>query len=171
MEFEKFTAHINIPSSKNPKDILATRVNQAKSLASAMMSRGFSNNKVEVGVKKLRAVSCFGNEDVGGNIPKCSHLMNSSTEGKFFCGACGCGDKPGTWLLSNGEKYSKLDYPKLSCPLNMPGFTNYIPLSVEGNVNHDPRKGLIEKLTPEDLEKIHVSIPEIMPKDQADQKS
>jgi hypothetical protein len=171
MEYPKFNANVNKDPLELLKNLISSKIGQTKSFTSSMMSRGFSNNKVEVGVKKLRAVSCFGNEDVGGNIPKCSHLMNSSTEGKFFCGACGCGDKPGTWLLSNGEKYSKLDYPKLSCPLNMPGFTNYIPLSVEGNVNHDPRKGLIEKLTPEDLEKIHVSIPEIMPKDQADQKS
>ena len=170
MDFEKFTSLIKI-NKNNPKEIVANTINQAKSFASSMASRGFANNKADIATKKLRVVSCFGNESVGGNIPKCNHLMDSSTEGKFFCGACGCGDKLGTWLMSDGEKYSKLDYPKLSCPLTMPGFTNYVPVSIEGKVHHDPRKSLIEVLVPEDLEKIQVSEPEIMPKDQANQKS
>lgn len=100
-------------------------ISMASSFAKAIASRGFMNNKVSRPVKQLRVLSCFGNKERGGELPPCEHLKASATPGKFFCGGCGCGDKPSTWLMAEGEEYSKLDYPKLNCPLNMPGFTNY----------------------------------------------
>ena len=99
-----------------------------QSFAMALASRGLKNNKINKATKQLRVLSCFGNENVGGILPRCDHLKESETgEGKHYCGACGCGDREGTWLVAESEKYSKLDYPKVSCPLMMPGFTNYRP--------------------------------------------
>ena len=59
----------------------------AKSFVSAMASRGIGNKKTEPYVKKLRVISCFGNEHVGGKLPPCEHLKESETEGKYFHGS------------------------------------------------------------------------------------
>ena len=147
------------------------KIDQIKSFAAAMVSRGLSNNVTDIETKRLRVASCFGTESIGGNIGRCPALNNSTTEGKHFCGACGCGDKQGTWLIPESQKYSKLDYPKLTCPLNMPGFTNYVPVTIEKTTDNDSRKKAVESLTKEDLDKLSVTLPEVMPKDKADQKN
>ena len=69
---------------------------------------------------------------------------------------CGCGDKSSTWLISNDKDYSKLDYPKLNCPLKMPGFSNYeiTPLDT------DERKKRIENHDLTQLTKIIVTSPD-----------
>ncbi len=118
------------------------------SFAMALASRGFDNSKIDIPTKQLRSVSCFGYKD----IPPCIHLKESSTKGKHFCGGCHCGDKKHTWLLKNSGEYSKLDYPKLNCPLSMPGFSNYDP-----NIKN-VRKELIEKLDPEELKFVEVTV-------------
>jgi len=104
---------------------ILNKMSMVKSFASAMASRGINNKKTSIPVKQLRVLSCFGNTDRGGELPPCEHLKQSQTPGKHFCGGCGCGDKPHTWLMAKESEYSKLDYPNLNCPLNMPGFTNY----------------------------------------------
>jgi hypothetical protein len=105
------------------ENTIANKMTMMQNFASAIVSRGVSNNKVSLPVKQLRVASCFGNMKQGGELPPCEHLKPSSTAGQFFCGGCGCGDRKGTWLIAEGDEYSKLDYPKLACPLQMPGFS------------------------------------------------
>ena len=123
-------------------------------LAASLASRGFGNKKTDLPTKQLRVVSCFGGLD---NIPPCSYLMQSRVDpSKHFCGRCGCGDKPMTWLVANSEEYSKLDYPLLNCPLHMPGFSNYDPNALFPEAAE--RKQAIEKLDPAQLEYVQVTI-------------
>jgi hypothetical protein len=101
-------------------------VEKAAALASSVASRGLKNKKAELEVKNLRRMSCHGDE----TLAPCSQRKQSENyEGSFFCGACGCGDKQGTQLtdmtINGKENYGKLDYPKVWCPLNMPGFQPY----------------------------------------------
>ena len=88
-------------------------------------------------------------------------LENSETDGKYFCGGCGCGDRQGTWLMSDGGEYSKLDYPKLSCPLNMPGFTNYKMSESDEATDPVSRKYYAENVNYKELEKLPVTTPEM----------
>jgi hypothetical protein len=64
-------------------------------------------------------------------------------------------------LVKGDKEYAKLDYPSLSCPLKMPGFTNYDPNHAESK----ERRELIENFNPEDLEFIQVTIGESEEKD------
>jgi len=133
-----------------------------QSFGVSMASRGIRNKKTDGPTKQLRVLSCFGNQNVGGELIPCPHLMESETRGKHYCGKCGCGDRPGTHLIANGEKYSKLDYPVLSCPLNMPGFTNYEPSPEEEQLPPMSRKAYIDtQLKPTDIQKISVTVPDI----------
>jgi hypothetical protein len=136
---------------------LRKKVGMAKSFASSVVSRGIANKKTDKLTKQLRVISCFGNEHLGGELPPCEHLKNSKTEGKYVCGGCGCGDKKNTWLLSEEEEYSKLDYPKLTCPLKMPGFSNYKEDDSSEETEQITRKYYIEKLDVEDIKQIHVT--------------
>lgn len=137
---------------------ISKKIEMAQSFISAIASRGASNNKVNVPLKQLRVLSCFGNKDKGGQLPPCEFLRKSKTEGKFFCGGCGCGDKPLTWLMGEGEEYSKLDYPKLNCPLQMPGFTNYKPSGPEEAIMPITRRYYVENINYSDLEQVQVSM-------------
>ncbi len=137
---------------------ISKKIEMAQSFISAIASRGASNNKVNVPLKQLRVLSCFGNKDKGGQLPPCEFLRKSKTEGKFFCGGCGCGDKSLTWLMGEGEEYSKLDYPKLNCPLQMPGFTNYKPSGPEEAISPITRRYYIENINYSDLEQVQVSM-------------
>jgi len=144
--------------SKPPLDqeiiaLLNNGFSMIKSFALSMSSRGLNNKKVDIPVKQLRVLSCFGDNI---DIPKCPYLRNSSTEGKFYCGKCGCGDKERTWLLSENEEYSKLDYPSLSCPEKMVGFSNYVPYEDGDNI----RKKQIENYNMNKLTQITVSSPD-----------
>jgi len=118
---------------------------KAKSMAQAYASRGFSNNKAEPLVKSLRVLSCHGNTD----LPPCPHRMKSEKfKDSYYCGACGCGDRAPTQLINvindeGKEEYSKLDFPKVVCPLNMPGFSNYEKWKEE---DQNPRKNVIESM-------------------------
>lgn len=138
---------------------IANKVSMIQNFASAIVSRGVSNNKVSLPVKQLRVASCFGNMKQGGELPPCEHLKPSTTTGQFFCGGCGCGDRKGTWLVAEGDEYSKLDYPKLACPLQMPGFSNYKKSEPDEAISPVTRRYYIENnLTYKDLEKIPVTI-------------
>lgn len=115
------------------------------SYGKSMVSRGLKNKKAEENTKNLRSVSCHGSS----TISCCSERKQSQKfDNSFYCGACGCGDKKGTQLINlmvdGKEQYSKLDYPTVTCPLKMPGFSNYIP-SEEG-VSENSRKKEIEIL-------------------------
>jgi|LauGreDrversion4_2_1035121.scaffolds.fasta_scaffold01110_21 hypothetical protein len=130
-----------------PPGILA----QAKSLVDAYMSRGITQDKrCDEDTKKTRLASCHGVESAG--IPPCQYRKDSTAEeGRYYCGECGCGDRKATWLNAKSpEDYTKLDFPKVVCPLNMPGFTNYTPAdqeTVERSMKYDfTRKRQIEKL-------------------------
>lgn len=137
------------------------KLTMMQSFAMAIASRGFNDEKVNKPVKQLRVLSCFGNQAQGGVLPPCEHLKQSAEPGKHFCGGCGCGDKKGTWLVAEGNEYSKLDYPKLNCPLQMPGFTNYEKAKPdEGNIPIT-RRFYIEQLPYSEINKIPVTTHEI----------
>jgi hypothetical protein len=118
---------------------------KAKSLAKAYASRGLSNNKAEEPIKSLRVLSCHGNAD----LPACPHRVKSEKfKDSYYCGACGCGDRSPTQLVNvinteGKEEYSKLDFPKVVCPLGMPGFSNYEKWKEE---DQNPRKNVIESM-------------------------
>jgi len=148
---------------ENPEELKSTvsrKIGMIQSFAGAIASRGLANNKVNRATKQLRVLSCFGNQANGGELPPCEHLRESQTPGKHFCGGCGCGDKPLTWLMSKGEEYSKLDYPKLNCPLQMPGFVNYQPSKPEEATPPITRRYYIENIDYNEISKIDVSLPE-----------
>jgi hypothetical protein len=133
-----------------------------QSFATAMASRGLNDNKVHKAEKQLRVLGCFGNKHSGGVLPPCEHLRKSEVqEGQYYCGACGCGDKKMTWLLATGDEYSKLDYPRLHCPLAMPGFTNYKESEDHEGTPPITRKYYIERMSYEDVQKVEVTLPEM----------
>ena len=141
---------------KEIKNMMKNGLSQIQSFATSLISRGITNKKIDESTKKLRVLSCFGDIAQGGTVKKCPFLRSSNvSEGKFYCGKCGCGDKKRTWLLADGDEYSKLDYPKLRCPLKMPGFSNYEMAS-----HSDVRKIMLEKYDIEQLSKITVSSPD-----------
>ena len=143
------------------------KLTMMQSFASALTSRGLNNEKVTIPMKQLRTISCFGNKAEGGVLPPCEHLKESKTPGKFICGGCGCGDREATWLVGNGSSYSKLDYPRLACPLQMPGFTNYEKSKPSEAVPPVTRRHYIEQLGYKDLGKIAATShdPPIKPKE------
>ena len=136
------------------KNILSAKLGLVQSFAQAIVSRGISDTKIDTPIKQLRVLSCFGN---GAELPPCQNLKPSETPGKFFCGGCGCGDKPRTWLMGSSEEYSKLDYPKLQCPLKMPGFTNYENSLPEEKTEPITRKYYIENIDYTEVAKIQVN--------------
>jgi hypothetical protein len=140
------------------QSLVKKNISMLQSFATAIASRGLQDNKVNVPVKQLRVLSCFGNQNQGGVLPPCEHLKESKTPGKHFCGGCGCGDREGTWLVAEGEKYSKLDYPKLTCPLQMPGFSNYEQSKPDEGEGPITRRWYIEnKINYTDIQNIPVT--------------
>lgn len=120
--------------------------------AASLASRGMSNKKIDTETKQLRVLSCFGN----GNILPCPYIQLSKNEKNHYCGHCGCGDHKHTWLIADSNEYSKLDYPKLHCPMKMPGFSNYDPNFYHPNIKE--RKLQIEESDPLILQSIKVTI-------------
>ena len=146
------------------QSLVKKKMSMLQSFATAVASRGFSDTKVNIPLKQLRVLSCFGNQDQGGVLPPCEHLKESTTEGKHYCGGCGCGDREGTWLIAESDKYSKLDYPKLQCPLAMPGFSNYHPSKEDEGVEPVTRRWFIDnKMSYNDMQNIPVTIHEAPP--------
>lgn len=120
--------------------------------AASLASRGLNFKKIDKQTKQLRVLSCFGH----GDIEPCVYLKQSFFPGKHYCSKCGCGDSNRTWLLKDSSEYSKLDYPILHCPINMPGFTNYDPNLYD--VKSKERKQKIEEFDPENLQYIQITI-------------
>jgi hypothetical protein len=110
--------------------------------ADAQLSRGFKNAKISEEIRDIRDICCHGSEEL--NIPPCESRQESKFYAKsFVCGECGCGDYTHTQLTNLTENhYSKLDYPRIICPKQMPGFTNYVSLTISEN---NMRKKLIEE--------------------------
>jgi len=134
------------------------KLGMAKSFAQSVISRGITNKKVDATTKQLRVISCFGD---GGELVPCEYLRESKEDStKSFCGGCGCGDRKGTWLNADASEYSKLDYPKVSCPLQMPGFTNYEESEPDEAEEPVTRRYYIEKMEIERISKVKVSLPD-----------
>lgn len=128
--------------------------NKMMMFAASLASRGLTNNKTDIPTKQLRVLSCFGG---GGLSTPCAFLKQSNVDStKHYCGGCGCGDKPHTWLIAESTDYSKLDYPTLHCPMKMPGFSNYDPNHKTNEIKE--RKEKIESMSPEDIQTIQVTI-------------
>ena len=86
---------VEFRKEKNPeesKTVFSRKLGMVQSFAKAVVSRGLADQKINKPVKQLRVLSCFGNKDVGGQLPPCEYLKDSETPGKHFCGGCGCGD-------------------------------------------------------------------------------
>lgn len=109
--------------------------NKAESFLSSITSRGIIDSakdilnidgtdgqRVSDEVYNERKLSCFGN---GSDILQCQ-VLKYDTDGKPFCGACGCKSNKLAILTPSEEGgYSKLHYPYLECPLKKKGFSNY----------------------------------------------
>lgn len=158
-QYELFRQKQQQAKASDEKFVEKTNIIQkAKSFGQSVASRGFNNKKANEETKALRNLSCHGLEELG--LAPCADRKNSTKfENSFYCGACGCGDKKMTQLVTlvidGKEQYSKLDFPKVSCPLKMPGFTNYYP-SEEG-VSENSRKKTIEERYGIDYIKEHSS--------------
>jgi hypothetical protein len=149
-----------VPVDPNKRGI-KKKLSMIQSFAVALASRNMGNKKINVPTKQLRVLSCFGNEGCGGDLPQCEHLMVSEVdETKRFCGACGCGDRKATWLIQKADDYSKLDYPKVSCPINMPGFTNYVVSNPDEAEDPITRKYYIENMEYTEVQKVPIQIGE-----------
>ena len=145
---------------KETENAVKKGIGMVQSYASALASRGFNNRKIDESTKQPRVLSCFGNQHEGGELPPCQHLQPSNTPGKHYCGGCGCGDREATWLIAEPKKYSKLDHPKLSCPLKMPGFSDYRASEPDESEPPITRKYYIENIDYKEVRKIKVNIPE-----------
>ena len=126
-------------------------ISKIMGFAMSIASRGLNNSKIDLTTKKLRYVSCYGID----NIPPCQFLLKSQKSEFYYCGKCGCGDHPHTWLQREETEYSKLDYPFLTCPMKMPGFDNYDPSSPNESLE---RKKKIENMDPEKLNLVQLTI-------------
>jgi hypothetical protein len=120
---------------------LRSRFAKAWQVADSLASRGLVGAKVSEEIRDMRDISCHGSETLG--LASCeSRLESKKHPNSFICEACNCGDFSHTQLTNLDENhYSKLDYPRVHCPKNMPGFSNYIPLTISEN---NMRKKLIE---------------------------
>lgn len=137
---------------------LKEKFGMAKNFAQALISRGVSNRKTDDTTKRLRVLSCLGD---GRDLPPCEYLRESSKDSsKSYCGGCGCGDRKGTWLIAEADEYSKLDYPKVHCPLQMPGFINYEESDPDEANDPITRRYYIEQMTDDQVEQIVVNIPD-----------
>ena len=117
------------PVLEEPQEIEEpSLVKKALSFGRAIASRGLYDNMANEDTISKRELSCHGNDD----IEPCPRRQNSKKHvGRTICGACGCGDKPRNFL--NGEGYLKLYYPTVTCPLQMPGFSNETPAKEQQN--------------------------------------
>ena len=124
------------------KNYFSRKIKKAWELTDSLSSRGLKNEKASEDIRDIRNISCHGSDEL--NISPCSERMESSKyTGSYYCGACNCGDFIHTQIKNIHENhYSKLDYPRVKCPKSMPGFTNYVPLTISEN---DMRKKLIEE--------------------------
>ena len=114
---------------------------KGKSYFKSLLSRAITpTGKVPAFIKEIRRVSCNGD---GGSIAPCPFREESEKQpGSYVCGACGCGDRESVLVDGDVPRFEKLDYPFVSCPASMPGFSNYVPSENEARPNE--RKASIE---------------------------
>lgn len=98
---------------------------RAESLMSSLWSKW--RRVIDRNTREKRQISCWGTDLVGTPVTTACHMLREK-DGHFYCGACGCGANPIARLGSVerrgvGEP-TKLDFPKLECPLQKPGFAN-----------------------------------------------
>ena len=62
--------------------------------------------------------------------------------------------------MAENDSYGKLDYPKLNCPLQMPGFTNYEQSKPDEANDPVTRRYYIENIDYNKVMEIPVSLPE-----------
>ena len=69
-------------------------------------------------------------------------------------------------MLAQDDEYSKLDYPRLSCPLQMPGFSNYEKSKPDEANAPITRRYYIEQMAYKEIEKVAVKThePPVTPK-------
>ena len=144
---------------KNFKDSsFKEKLGMAKNFAKSILSRGVTDKRVDSITKQLRVISCFGDNK---ELIPCEYLRQSETDPtKSYCGGCGCGDRKATWLIADSNEYSKLDYPKLSCPLQMPGFTDYEQSEPDEAEEPVTRRYYIEQMDITEIADIKVSLHE-----------
>lgn len=96
---------------------------QATSFAKSIASRGITQDKAcDEETYRKRVLSCFGVGMDGEKLrDPCPSLIGDETEG-YYCGDCGCGQKPLARLDT-----AKLRFPYLECPRRRDGFSNEIP--------------------------------------------
>lgn len=111
---------------------LRNKFAKAWQLADSLVSRGL-DGRVSEEIRDIRDISCHGSDEMA--IEPCQHRLQSKKyKDSFICGACNCGDFSHTQLTNIDENhYSKLDYPRVHCPMKMPGFSNYVPLTISEN--------------------------------------
>ena len=160
MEENKTPKFRKVPVDQNKRGIKKT-FSMVQSFAVALTSRSVSNKKVNKPIKQLRVLSCFGNESLGGELPPCEYLEQSKIDPtKHICGGCGCGDREQTFLVPKADAYGKLDYPKLACPIQMPGFTNYVVSTPDEADEPVTRKYYIENIDYDTVQNLDVAIGE-----------
>ena len=160
-----------VPINPNHRG-LKKKLSMVQSFAVALASRNINNNKINKPIKQLRVLSCFGNTENGGELPPCEYLQQSETDPtKHICGGCGWGDASRTFLIANADEYGKLDYPKLSCPLQMPGFTNYIVSTPDEAEEPVTRKYYIENIDYDKVQNVSVVIGEEITEDDIKEES
>lgn len=120
---------------------LRNRFAKAWNLADSLISRGLAGATVSEEIKDIREISCHGSLEFG--LSPCESREESKKYPKsFICAACNCGDFGHTQITNiDAEHYSKLDYPRVHCPKQMPGFSNYEPTTISEN---NERKKLME---------------------------
>lgn len=124
------------------ENYFSKKFKKAWELTDSLVSRGLKNERIADEIRDIRDISCHGSEEL--NLEPCTERQESNKFiGSYYCGACKCGDFGHTQIKNlNENHYSKLDYPRVNCPRKMPGFTNYVPLTISEN---DMRKKLIEE--------------------------
>tara|TARA_Y100001938_G_C8098994_1_gene440201 strand:- start:2978 stop:3553 length:576 start_codon:yes stop_codon:yes gene_type:complete len=120
---------------------------KAKNMAKAYASKGLSGKRAEEDIVEIRNISCHGLGDI--NLPPCEFRGTSEeNKGRHFCLECGCGDRQATWLNAlNEDDYTKLHFPNVVCPLNMPGFSNYTSVKDETEERKSHYRGFTRKQT------------------------
>ena len=125
-------------SEENIKPETPSFGKKVKNFTKAIASRA-TKGKASDSIVELRQLSCHGNKE----IPPCPYRGDSVVrEGYHFCTACGCGDKPMTWLNDPFDEgsYTKLHYPWVSCPVRNPGFGDFKSYDVESEEDKEKLK-------------------------------
>jgi hypothetical protein len=120
------------PTPPPTPNLVSSILDKTKSVVDSYMSRGITQDKrADEETKLKRIISCHGDANAG--IPPCPYRGDSKAEeGRYYCLECGCGDRQATWLnAKTPDDYTKLDFPRVVCPLQMPGFTNYVEADKE----------------------------------------